>query len=70
VGGVATCTFLSLLYVPVADTHFDSFGVLMGRLFSFKLRAPFWAAGGAERLLPRNLRRLRCRYWWRGASAG
>ena len=41
VGGMATSTFLSLLYVPVAYTYFDSFGVLMGKMFSFKLRLPF-----------------------------
>ena len=32
VGGMTTSTFLSLLYVPVAYTYFDSFGTLLGRL--------------------------------------
>jgi CheY-like chemotaxis protein len=36
VGGMTTSTFLSLLYVPVAYTYFDSFGTLMGRLFSWR----------------------------------
>jgi HAE1 family hydrophobic/amphiphilic exporter-1 len=36
VGGMFTSTFLSLLYVPVAYTYFDSFGTLMGRLFSWR----------------------------------
>jgi HAE1 family hydrophobic/amphiphilic exporter-1 len=41
VGGMATSTFLSLVYVPVAYTYFDSFGSLLGRMFSFKPRLPF-----------------------------
>jgi CheY-like chemotaxis protein len=36
VGGMFTSTFLSLLYVPVAYTYFDSFGTLMGRLFGWR----------------------------------
>ena len=36
VGGMTTSTFLSLLYVPVAYTYFDSFGTLMGRLFGWR----------------------------------
>ena len=32
VGGMTTSTFLSLLYVPVAYTYFDSFGLWLGRL--------------------------------------
>jgi HAE1 family hydrophobic/amphiphilic exporter-1 len=40
VGGMATSTFLSLIYVPVAYTYFDSFGVLMGKVLSFKVRLP------------------------------
>jgi HAE1 family hydrophobic/amphiphilic exporter-1 len=34
VGGMTTSTFLSLLYVPVAYTYFDSLSKLGGRLFS------------------------------------
>jgi HAE1 family hydrophobic/amphiphilic exporter-1 len=41
VGGMATSTFLSLLYVPVAYTYFDSLGTLLGKLFSFQIRLPF-----------------------------
>jgi hydrophobic/amphiphilic exporter-1 (mainly G- bacteria), HAE1 family len=41
VGGMTTSTILSLLYVPVAYTYFDSLSALFGRLFSFKLRLPF-----------------------------
>jgi hypothetical protein len=59
VGGMATSTFLSLIYVPVAYTYFDSFGVLMGKVFSFKLRLPFWRrravvppAVGASQAMP------------------
>jgi CheY-like chemotaxis protein len=36
VGGMTTSTFLSLLYVPVAYTYFDSFGNLIGRIFSWR----------------------------------
>jgi hydrophobic/amphiphilic exporter-1 (mainly G- bacteria), HAE1 family len=36
VGGMATSTVLSLLYVPVAYTYFDSLGVWLGRLFNFR----------------------------------
>jgi AcrB/AcrD/AcrF family len=43
VGGMATSTVLSLLYVPVAYTYFDSLGALFGKVFSFHLRWPFWA---------------------------
>ena len=47
VGGMATSTFLSLLYVPVAYTYFDSFGTLVGRLFGWR---PFSRrAHGVER---------------------
>jgi hydrophobic/amphiphilic exporter-1 (mainly G- bacteria), HAE1 family len=41
VGGMTTSTFLSLLYVPVAYTYFDSFGTLLGRLFHWRPRVPF-----------------------------
>jgi hydrophobic/amphiphilic exporter-1 (mainly G- bacteria), HAE1 family len=41
VGGMATSTILSLLYVPVAYTYFDSLSALFGRVFSFRLRLPF-----------------------------
>jgi hydrophobic/amphiphilic exporter-1 (mainly G- bacteria), HAE1 family len=40
VGGMTTSTFLSLLYVPVAYTYFDSLGVLLGRLFRWRPRLP------------------------------
>ena len=43
VGGMATSTVLSLLYVPVAYTYFDSLGALFGKVFSLRLRWPFWA---------------------------
>ena len=39
VGGMTTSTFLSLLYVPVAYTYFDSFGTLMGRLVRWRPRS-------------------------------
>ncbi|MGE3913828.1 MAG: efflux RND transporter permease subunit, partial [Chloroflexota bacterium] len=49
VGGMATSTFLSLLYVPVAYTYFDSLSTLLGRLVSFRLPR-FWRRGpGGER---------------------
>jgi hypothetical protein len=38
---MTTSTFLSLLYVPVAYTYFDSFGTLLGRLFHWCPRVPF-----------------------------
>ena len=40
VGGMATSTFLSLLYVPVAYTYFDSLSTLLGKVFSFQPRLP------------------------------
>jgi HAE1 family hydrophobic/amphiphilic exporter-1 len=40
VGGMATSTVLALLYVPVAYTYVDSFGTMLGRLFSWRLRLP------------------------------
>jgi hypothetical protein len=40
VGGMATSTFLSLLYVPVAYTYFDSLSTLLGKVFTFQLRLP------------------------------
>jgi hypothetical protein len=49
VGGMATSTFLSLLYVPVTYTYVDSFGVLISRLFSFKLRLPLLDRWGGRR---------------------
>jgi hydrophobic/amphiphilic exporter-1 (mainly G- bacteria), HAE1 family len=60
VGGMATSTLLSLLYVPVAYTYFDSLSKLGGKLFSWKpwsLRRsrsapqqpmPYPVAGGAS----------------------
>jgi len=41
VGGMATSTVLSLLYVPVAYTYFDSLGRLVGSLVSWRPRLPF-----------------------------
>jgi hypothetical protein len=41
VGGMATSTFLSLVYVPVAYTYFDSLGSLFGKLAAFRPRLPF-----------------------------
>jgi hypothetical protein len=38
---MATSTILSLLYVPVAYTYFDSLSALFGKVFGFKLRLPF-----------------------------
>ncbi|MFN8637398.1 MAG: efflux RND transporter permease subunit [Chloroflexota bacterium] len=57
VGGMATSTFLSLLYVPVAYTYFDSLGVLIGKLAGFRPRLPFGrgrsgGAGNSEPLRP------------------
>jgi hypothetical protein len=40
VGGMTTSTFLSLLYVPVAYTYFDSLSTLLGRLFRWRPRLP------------------------------
>jgi hypothetical protein len=37
---MATSTFLSLVYVPVAYTYFDSLGALFGRLAAFRPRPP------------------------------
>ena len=42
VGGMATSTFLSLLYIPVAYTYVDSFGALIDRLFRWRPRQPGW----------------------------
>jgi hypothetical protein len=36
VGGMATSTLLSLLYVPVAYTYFDSLSKLGGKLFHWR----------------------------------
>jgi len=36
IGGMATSTFLSLLYVPVAYTYFDTFGRLISALISWR----------------------------------
>ena len=38
VGGMTTSTFLSLLYVPVMYTYFDSLGALLGRLADWRPR--------------------------------
>jgi HAE1 family hydrophobic/amphiphilic exporter-1 len=38
VGGMTTSTLLSLLYVPVAYTYFDSLSTLLGRLFRWRPR--------------------------------
>jgi hypothetical protein len=37
---MTTSTFLSLLYVPVAYTYFDSLGKLLARLFRWRPRFP------------------------------
>ena len=42
VGGMVTSTFLSLLYVPVAYTYFDSLGAFIGGLFRREHRLPNW----------------------------
>ena len=41
VGGMLTSTVLSLLYVPVAYTYFDSFSTLLGRAFHWRPRLTF-----------------------------
>jgi HAE1 family hydrophobic/amphiphilic exporter-1 len=40
VGGMVTSTLLSLLYVPVAYTYFDSLGTFISRLVSWRPRLP------------------------------
>ena len=47
VGGMATSTFLALLYVPVAYTYFDSVGALLGRLLGRLAPAPIGLSVGA-----------------------
>jgi hypothetical protein len=49
VGGMTTSTFLSLLYVPVAYTYFDSLSTLLGRLFRWRPRLSL--AASRQRLL-------------------
>ena len=49
VGGMATSTLLSLLYVPVAYTYFDSLSKLGGKLFAL---AAVGLALGRRRLEP------------------
>jgi hypothetical protein len=44
VGGMATSTLLSLVYVPVAYTYFDSLGALIGRLFRRDPKLPSYRA--------------------------
>jgi hypothetical protein len=81
---MATSTLLSLLYVPVAYTYFDSLSKLGGRLFHWRpsfwrrrpgpqREAPLPVAGGSlsragERL--RSLRGRRRRQSERAALAG
>jgi HAE1 family hydrophobic/amphiphilic exporter-1 len=48
VGGMATSTFLSLLYVPVAYTYFDTFGRLVSALIRWHPRWPGRRAATAE----------------------
>jgi hypothetical protein len=38
---MATSTVLALLYVPVAYTYVDSFGTLLGRIFTWRPSLPF-----------------------------
>jgi hydrophobic/amphiphilic exporter-1 (mainly G- bacteria), HAE1 family len=70
VGGMATSTLLSLLYVPVAYTYFDSLAQLSGRLARWRPRGwrqehhrqheqPLPVAGGASSLEDRIDDRLR-----------
>ena len=51
VGGMTTSTFLSLLYVPVAYTYFDSFGSLVGRLLQWRPRRVNPASAAEEATL-------------------
>jgi hypothetical protein len=48
IGGMVTSTFLSLLYVPIAYTYFDSFGQLMNRLVGWRSRLPFRRAAASK----------------------
>ncbi len=50
VGGMSTSTVLSLLFVPVAYTYFDSFQTLIGRLFRWRPRRIGSADDGRRRL--------------------
>src|SRR3954462_11586186 len=70
VGGMATSTLLSLLYVPVAYTYFDSLSKLGGRLFHWRPsiwrrhphdrhEQPLPVAGGALSRAGERLRSLR-----------
>jgi HAE1 family hydrophobic/amphiphilic exporter-1 len=70
VGGMATSTVLSLLYVPVAYTYFDSLAQMTGRLVRWRPRSwreqphfhheqPLPVAGGASSLEDRVDDRLR-----------
>ena len=67
VGGMATSTLLSLLYVPVAYTYFDSLSTLGGRLFHWRpsirrqREEPLPVAGGATSEATERLRSLRGR---------
>ncbi|MCC7103740.1 MAG: efflux RND transporter permease subunit [Chloroflexi bacterium] len=53
VGGMATSTLLSLLFVPVAYTYFDSFQALLGRLFRWRPR-PFGRRSAPRTSPPRS----------------
>jgi hypothetical protein len=50
VGGMVTSTFLSLLYVPVAYTYFDSLGSLIQRLPRSGWHQPGWRRAIATRV--------------------
>ena len=62
VGGMTTSTFLSLLYVPVAYTYFDSVGTLFGRLIRWRPGFPSRRRGAQNRAIPAEAPR-------RGAAA-
>jgi HAE1 family hydrophobic/amphiphilic exporter-1 len=49
VGGMATSTLLSLLFVPVSYTYFDSFQTLLGRIFRWRPRARRRTTEGGRR---------------------
>ncbi|MFN8637467.1 MAG: efflux RND transporter permease subunit [Chloroflexota bacterium] len=75
VGGMTTSTFLSLLYVPVAYTYFDSLSKLAGRVFHWqpwswrrrrsddraqdRTREPLPVAGGSQGTRGERLKALR-----------
>jgi HAE1 family hydrophobic/amphiphilic exporter-1 len=50
VGGMLTNTVLSLVYVPVAYTYFDSFGAWLTRLFRREPKLPAWRGAVQQRV--------------------